>query len=425
MSSNRVVITGLGAITASGNTVDTTWSALLAGEQGLGETKQWDVSSWSHRLGGEVHPFEPAKLLPDRKLMKVISRQDVLGIHAAMQAVNHSGLLPYRDTLSSADEFNEQTGLFVGSPGNKYYQQYDFLSLLQKSNGDMTAFAEQLFNEVHPMWLLRILPNNVLAYVGITCGFKGVNHNVTNHAVSGTQAMIEAYHAIKQGQAERAVVVAYDVGYEPQALYYYDKLGVISASDLRPFDSRHDGTILSEGAAAVVLESEGAARARGATCYAEIVGGASTTEASGLFSIESDGQSLTRLLAMSLENQSVHPREVGFLAAHGNGNPPSDISEARAIQRVFGDYSVPVTAFKWSMGHTICASGLVDTVLSAYSLHHQCIPGVANFSAIAPECEGLDVSSKTRSIDANKPYSVMINRGFASLNACLVMKRYD
>lgn len=425
MSSNRVVITGLGAITASGNTIDTVWAALLAGEQGLGEIKQWDISSWSHRLGGEIQAFEPAKLLPDRKLMKVISRQDVLGIHAAMQAINQSGVLEYRDTLSSADEFNEQTGLFVGSPGNKYYQQYDFLSLLQKSNGDMTAFAEQLFDEVHPMWLLRILPNNVLAYVGITCGFKGINHNVTNHAVSGTQAMIEAYHAIKQGQAERAVVVAYDVGYEPQALYYYDKLGVISSSDLKPFDGRHDGTILGEGAAAVVLESEAAARARGATCYAEVVGGASTTEASGLFSIESDGQSLARLLARSLESQSVHPREVGFLAAHGNGNPRSDISEARAIQTVFGDDSVPVTAFKWSMGHTLCASGLVDTVLSAYSLHHQCIPGVANFATIASECQGLDVSSKTRPVDANKPYAVMINRGFASLNACLVMKRCE
>ena len=420
--STRVFITGLGAVTASGNTLDATWASLLAGEQGLAEIKQWDVSSWSHRLGGEIKSFEPAKSLPDRKLMKVISKQDVLGINAAMQAVSHSGLLEYRDTLSSADEFNEQTGVFVGSPGNKYYQQYDFLPLLKQSDGDMALFADKLFDVVHPMWLLRILPNNVLAYTGITYGFKGVNHNITNHAVSGTQAMIEAYHAIKQGQAERAVVVAYDVGQEPQALYYYKNLGVVSASDLKPFDSRHDGTILGEGAAAVVIESEASARARGATCYAEIVGGASTTESSGLFSIESDGESLARLLASSLKGQAVDPNEVGFIVAHGNGNPPSDVSEARAIQAVFGDYPVPVTAFKWAMGHTLCASGLIDTVLSAYSLYHQCIPGVANFGDIAADCRGLDVSSKTRLTDVNKPYALMINRGFASLNACLVMK---
>jgi len=423
--SNRVFITGLGAITSSGKTVDETWAALLAGEQAFSEIKHWDLSSWSHRLGGEIKSFEPAKLLPDRKLIKVISRHDVLGINAAMQAVQHSGLLDYRNQLADPDLFNERTGIFVGSPGNKYYQQYDFLPLLQKSSGDMARFAEQLSEEVHPMWLLRILPNNVLAYTGITCGFKGVNHNVTNHAVSGTQAMLEAYHAIKQGQADRVVVVAYDAGHEPQALYYYDKLGVISPRDLTPFDYRHDGTILAEGAAAVILESEASMRKRGANCYAEIMGGASATEMNGLFTIEADGHSLARLLASTLEEHSIDATEVGFITAHGNGNPPSDVSEAKAIQSVFGAYPVPVTAFKWSMGHTLCASGLVDTVLSAYSLHHQCIPGVANFTNISAECQGLAVSAKSRPLDANKPYTLMINRGFASMNACLVMKRCE
>lgn len=421
---NRVVMTGMGAITASGHTIEATWDAILAGKQGLAEVKHWDLSSWSNHLGGEIKSFEPAKHLPDRKLMKVISKQDVLGIHAAMQAVNHSGLLEYRETLSSPDEFNEQTAVYVGSPGNKYYQQYDFLSLLAKSRGDMTAFAEQLLSEVHPMWLLRILPNNVLAYTGITYGFKGVNHNITNHAVSGTQAIIEAYHAIRLGQAERAVVVAYDVGTDPQSLFYYAKLGLTSAKDLKPFDSQQDGTVLAEGAAAIVLESEAAARERGATCYAEIIAGSARSEARGLLSIEEDGESLSRMLAETLAAHGIQPADVGLVVAHGNGNPKSDRSEAKAIKAVFGADAVPVTAFKWSMGHTLCASGVLDTALTACSMHRQFIPGVANLCELSAECAGLDVSSEKRAYDPNRRYSVMINRGFASMNACLVLKRY-
>ena len=115
--------------------------------------------------------------------------------------------------------------------------------------------------------------------------FKGANHNITNHAVGGAQAIIEAYHAIKSGQISRACVVAYDLGIEPQALYYYDKLGILSAKDLKPFDKDHDGTILAEGASSLILESEESVKMREAKCYAELIGGKSTTESSGLFSI--------------------------------------------------------------------------------------------------------------------------------------------
>ena len=216
---NRVFITGVSALTASGATADETWNAVLAGQQSIDEIKQWDLSSWTHRLGGELKNYKPATMLPDRKLMKAISRQDVLGINAAVQAVEHSQLLSFRETLACTQAFNDETAVYVASPGNKYYQQYDFLPLIAKTGGDMQAFAKQLFDEVHPTWLLRILPNNVLAYTGITYGFKGANHNIANHAVGGMQAIIEAYHAIKTGLAARAVVVAYDVGTEPQALF--------------------------------------------------------------------------------------------------------------------------------------------------------------------------------------------------------------
>lgn len=420
---NRVFITGFSALTATGETAAQTWDALLAGHSGLAEIEQWDLSTWTHRLGGELKNFQPAKMLPDRKLLKVISRHDVLGINAAMQAVNHSQLIAYRETLESDIEFNEETAIFVGSPGNKYFQQDDFLPLIAKTNSDMQQFATELFSEVHPMWLLRILPNNVLAYTGIQYGFKGSNHNITNHAVGGTQALIEAYQAIKHGQAERAVVVAYDV-FDPQALFYYEKIGVLSAHHLKPFDIDHDGTILADGAAAIILESEASAKARNAFCYGEISAGVSSTEASGLFSIESEGEHLTDVLTKTLDDEQIDPNEIGMVVAHGNGNSKSDDSEALAINRVFGDYKVPVTAFKWSMGHTICASGLVDTVLATLALGNNCIPGIANFKTPTAASQELNLSAEHRNFNGKKT-AMMINRGFGGLNASVVIKACD
>jgi 3-oxoacyl-[acyl-carrier-protein] synthase I len=417
---NRVFITGRSAVTASVNTSDATWESILSGKSGIAELTEWDLSKWPSCLGGELKDFQPAKMLPDRKLIKVISRQDVLGINAAVQAVEQSQMIHYRDALENADSFNEQTAVFIGSPGNKYFQQYDFLPLLAKSGGEMKPFAEQLFDEVHPMWLLRILPNNVLAYTGITYGFKGPNHNITNHAVSGTQALLEAYHAISSGQADRAVVVAYDMAVEPQSLFYYEQLGVLSHRHLKPFDVEHDGTLMAEGAAAIVLESEASVRARSAACYGEVVGGLSNSEAAGLFSIEADGQPLAQLIARTLKGANLTPEDIGFIVAHGNGNIKSDDSEAQAIKAVFGQQEIPVTGFKWSMGHTICASGIIDAVLATYALEAQCIPGIANLNQLAASCEGLSLSADHQSLQ--QPYALMINRGFASMNACLVIK---
>lgn len=419
MSTQRIFITGLSALTASGNTLDETWQSLLAGQHGLAEISQWDLTSWPARLGGELKDFQPARQLPDRKLLKVISRQDAMGILAAHQAIAHSGMIPYRDTLQDPTDFNDNTGVYVGSPGNKYYQQYDFLPLLAKAKGNMQVFAEQLGDVVHPMWLLRILPNNVLAYTGIGHGFKGPNHNVTNHSVGGAQALLEAFHAIRSGQASRAVVVAYDVGIEPQALYYYDKLGVLSSRHLKPFDEDHDGTILAEGATALVLESEHSAKARQARCYAEMLGGLSATETQGLFSLDTSGNQLSKLMQRSLSTLAIPPEDIGMIVAHGNGNKHSDDSEAAAIRAVFAE-STPVTGFKWSMGHTLAASGLLDTVLATKALQNNCIPGIASLQTIAEQCAPLSVSSAHRSLD--KPTALLLNRGFASMNTCVVIK---
>lgn len=420
----RVFVTGMSAVTATGMNAAATWESLLAGQQGLGELKLWDLSSWSHNMVGELQDFQPAKMLPDRKILKVVSRQDVTGISAGMQAMLDSQLMSYRDQLDAKaqTEFSDEFAVYVGSPGNKYFQQYDYLPVMQRSQGDMQIFAENLFSEVHPMWLLRVLPNNVLAYLGITYGLKGSNQNITNHAVGGMQALLEAHAAIASGKAQRALVVGYDMGAEPQALFYYNKLGLLSAKDLKPFDAQHDGTILAEGASALILESEEAVQQRSAHCYAEVIGGSTATEAKGLFAIDPEAHALQALLTQTLQRHSVSPQNLGMVIAHGNGSHLSDVTEARALTAVLAGEPVPVSAFKWSMGHTLCASGIVDTVLGLHAMQHRCVPGIANLSAVAHECAALNVSRETRPWSADKDHLLVVNRGFGGMNACVVLR---
>lgn len=419
-----VYITGMGLLTASGNTVDANWQALLQGQSDLAPITGWDLRSWPCQLGGELKDFNPASALPDRKLIKAISKQDAMGIHAAIQAIQHSHLTSFRDSLAHPEAFNDMTGVFVGSPGNKYLQQYDFLPLLAKTNDDMAAFGTELFNEVHPMWLLRILPNNVLAYTGILNGFKGPNHNITNHAVSGAQALLEAYYAIQSGQIERAVVVAYDLGLDPQAIFYYDKLGLLSPDGLKPFDESYNGTVLADGAAAIVLESKSSAQKRQAPCFAEFLGGKTNTENAGLFSLKHDAEALESLIRETLTQTVPSPENLAFMIAHGNGNKPSDDTESLALSRCFEEYEPMISAFKWAMGHTLCASGLVDTILAVQALQTRQLPGIAPLQTKAQAANQLNISHKTRPIVEGNT-ALIINRGFASMNACLAIKSCD
>lgn len=421
---SKIYITGISALTSTGHNINDVWSSIISGKLDIKTIKNWGLDNFPIKYGYEVEDVTAA-MLPDKKLKKVISKQDILGIYAAQQAIEQSGIKNHQNQLlnSSADEyatFADKSGVFVASPGNKYFQQYDFLPLISKSNANMQEFAKELFTEVHPMWLLKSLPNNVLAYVGITNNFKGANHNITNHAASGSQAIIEAFHAIKSGQIDRACVVGYDLGTEPQALYYYDKLGLLSNSSLKPFDAKHDGTILAEGASAIMLESEKSVLDRNAKCYAELIGGDTKTEACGLFSIENDGKQLENLLASTLNKYNLTIDSFTAVIAHGNGNPKSDITESIAIKNVFGE-KIPTTAFKWSMGHTICASGILDTALSVMSLNEKCLPGIANLENISSNCEAISIAKHHRYADKSS-HAMIINRGFAGINACIIIK---
>ena len=254
----RIVVTGTGAICGAGKTPAEILAAVRSGRSAIAPIGQWDASRWPVRAAAEVADFNPGALLNDRKLFKLIRRTDVFGIYAAGQAIEAAGFAAHRDALDpdAQAHFNDATGIYVGSGGGGYQNQYDFFPLLAAANGSLAAFGRELGATVSPMWLLRSLPNNVLCHVGIRHGIKGPNACITNHSISGSLAIIEAAQALRTGECERAVAVGHDASIEPQMVLYYHGVGLLTEDALRPFDVDRSGSAMGEGAAALVIETE-------------------------------------------------------------------------------------------------------------------------------------------------------------------------
>jgi 3-oxoacyl-[acyl-carrier-protein] synthase-1 len=420
--SARVVVTGSGAICAAGKSPVEIWDAVWTGRHAIRPIQQWDTSGWPTCLAGEIAGLDPRALVEDRKVHRLVQRSDLLGLYAAGRALDDSGFVAYRESLepSAVATVNDRTGVYVGLGGGGYQNEYEFFPLLTEANGDFGTFGRELAATVNPMWLLRSMPNNVLCHIGIRHGLKGPNACVTNHCVSGSLAVIEAAAALLAGEADRSLAVGHDAPIEPQMVLYYHQLGLLSLDGLWPFDARRSGTLLGEGAAALVLETETAAAARHARVFGEFLGSGCTSEAEGLLTIRADGDGLAGAMTLALDDAGMRPTEVGMIVAHGNGTRQSDASEALAIRRVFGSMPPPVTAFKWAFGHPLAASGILDSVLALVALHHGVVPGVATLRKPDPDLGNLPVSARPQA--PRSDVALVLNRGFGGSNTALVLR---
>ena len=419
---DKVVVTGTGAVCAAGMSPDEILDSVRAGRSAIAPIKQWDTTGWPCRIAAEIAEFNPRALVEDRKLHKLIRRTDMLGLYAAGRAIDCAGIVAHRDTLEeeAAAAYSDRTGVYVGSGGGNYENQYEYFPLLTAAKDELPAFGRELSDNVNPMWLLRTLPNNVLGHIGIKHRLKGANACITNHSVGGTLAVIEAFEALRTGEADRAVAVGHETPIEPQMVLYYQRMGLIASETLFPFDERHDGSLFGEGAGALVLETDASAKSRNATVQGEILGGGYACEALGLAAIRDDGDGLARAIRQALDDAAIGTADVGMIVAHANGTPQSDRSEAAAIRSVFGSAIPPVTGLKWAIGHTIAAAGIIEAVLALAALAKDEVPGIANFAKIDPACAGLPVSAS-----AQKPTSdvaLVLCRGFAGTDAALVVR---
>jgi len=415
-------VAGSGAICAAGKSPREIWDAVSSGRPAIRPIQQWDSAGWPVSLAGEIAAFDPRALVEDRKLHRLLQRSDLLGLYTAARALDDSGLIGYREALepAAAATVNDRTGVYVGMGGGSYQNEYEFFPLLTTAHGDLGAFGRELTATVNPMWLLRSMPNNVLCYIGIRHGLKGPNACLTNHSVSGSLAIAEAAAALRSGEADRALAVGHDAPIEPQMVLYYHQHGLLSAEGLWPFDARRTGSVLGEGAGALLLETEAAAAERDATVLGEFLGSGCANEAEGLLPIRTDGDGLAGAIALALDDAGLRPAEVGMIVAHGSGTRKSDASEALAIRRVFGAAVPPVTAFKWAFGYPLAASAILDSVLALAALHHGVVPGVATLRELDPDLGNLPVSALPQA--PRSDVALVLNRGFGGSNTALVLR---
>jgi 3-oxoacyl-[acyl-carrier-protein] synthase-1 len=418
----RIVITGTGAVCGAGRDPETIFAAIAEGRSAIGPIEAWDTQGWPVKHAAEIRDFNARALVDDRKLHKFIRRTDMVGIYAGDRAAEAAGYAAYRDSLaeSEANAFADRTGIYVGSGGGAFENQYDYFPLMADAKGDLRVFGRDLPDAVNPMWLLRTLPNNVLCHVGIRNRLKGTNACITNHSVGGTLAVIEATEALRNGEADRALAIGHDTPIEPQNVLYYHGCGLLSPDTLRPFDRTRNGSVFGEGAAALALETERAANARNATVIGEVLGGGYVSEGCGLLSISDDGDGVVRAIEAALADAGIDAAEVGMIVAHGNGTAQSDASEALALRRVFGVACPPVTAFKWAIGHLIAAAGIIETTLALAALRARRVPGIATFEAADDVCARIPVSRKDQV--PRSDVALVLCRGFAATDAALIVR---
>jgi 3-oxoacyl-[acyl-carrier-protein] synthase-1 len=422
MSAARVVVTGTGAVCAAGTTPEEIFACVQEGRSAIGPIRQWDTAQWPTHLAGEISDLNPRALVDDRKLHKLIRRTDLVGLYAAGRAIDAAGIVAHRDGLpeQQAADYNDRTGVIVGSGAGNFQNQYDYFPLMTTAQRDLAVFGRELSNHVNPMWLLRTLPNNVLGHIGIKYHLKGTNACITNHSVGGTLAMIESAEAIRAGEAERVVAVGHETPIEPQMVLYYHRVGLIASETLRPFDVARDGSQFGEGAGALVVETPESAAARDVAVRGEILGSGYAAEGQGLLAIRADGDGMVRAITQALDDAGLEAADVGMIVAHGNGTRQSDASEALAIRKVFGDDGPPVTAFKWAFGHLIAAAGIIEAVLAFEALKVGVVPGIATLRERDPACAGISVSARAQAPRSN--VALILCRGFAGTNAALLVR---
>lgn len=419
---SRLVITGTSAICAAGHTPAEIVDTLVDGRSAVSGIESWDTDNWPCKVAASVQGYNGAKLLGDRKLLKLVRRSDVFGIYTGDQAILQAGLGEHRQSMDeqSALKYADQTGCYVGSGGGAFEVNYDFFPLMAQSGDSLNAFGKELSSMVSPMWLLRSLPNNVLCHISIRHQLKGVNGCITNHTTSGLLALIESAWALREGEADRVVSIAHDAPIEPQTLLYLDRVGLLAHEEATPFDQRHSGCLLGEGAGAIVLETASSARQRGAQVLGEYLGGGDCVEGESLFDVREDGDGVRRAVLAALADAGLEAADVGMIVSHGNGTPSSDRSESVALAALFGDSMPPVTSTKWSAGHLFGAAGMLDLVVGLECARRRLVPGIGNLQQLATGCEGLNVSSSARAVSSD--VVLVISRGFGGTNSAVLLR---
>ena len=413
MTRRRIVITGLGLITPVGNTVDESWTQLVAGQSGIDHVTRFDASNMSVRFAGEVKGFRIEDYIPAKEARHMDTFIHY-GIAASLQAIRDSGL-PTGDALS--EELAERIGVMVGSG-------IGGLPLIEATSEEYRARGAR---RISPFFVPASIINMISGHVSILSGFKGPNLAIVTACTTGLHSIGMAARMIESGDADVMVAGGAEATVSPLGMGGFASAKALSTRNddpktaSRPWDKDRDGFVLGEGAGVMVVEEYEHAKKRGAKIYAEISGFGMSGDAFHMTAPNVDGP--RRSMQMALRNAGVNPDEVQYVNAHGTSTPLGDANETNAIKLAFGDHAkkLVVNSTKSMTGHLLGGAGGIESVFTALALHHQVSPPTINIFNQDPACD-LDYCANTAR-EMRIDVAVKNNFGFGGTNGTLVFRR--
>ncbi|ANF96485.1 beta-ketoacyl-[acyl-carrier-protein] synthase II [Paenibacillus bovis] len=409
---HRVVITGLGVMTALGKDKDTFWNNLMAGKSGITPIEGFDVSDYPTKIAAQVHDFNPEEYM-ERKEARKLDRFVQFAVAATAEALKDSKL----NVREDADP--ERVGVIIGSG----------IGGLGTFEDQHSILLEKGPKRISPFFIPMMIANMASGHVSIVHGAKGPNVAPVTACASGSHAIGDAFKFIQSGEADVMITGGAEATIRPTGLAGFCSMRAMStrnddpASASRPFDTGRDGFVMGEGSGILILESLEHAQKRGAHIYAEVIGYGLSADAFHMTEPDPDGPA--RCMKMAIRTAGIQPEDIDYINAHGTSTPVGDKSETRAIKMALGEHAakIAVSSTKSMTGHLLGAAGGVEALICALSLQNQIIAPTINLHDQDPECDLDYVPNEPRQANLNV---VMSNSfGFGGHNASIILKKFE
>lgn len=407
-----VVVTGIGVVTPIGTGKEAFWQGLIVGRSGVGRVDDLiDLQEVGAKIGAYNRDFDPLRFM-DKKRVRRLGRSSQMALVAAKLALEESRL-----DLNSANL--DRMGVVIGTGiGNIEALTENYDILLQKGAGRVSPFFVPMF-----------MPNAVVGEISIEWGLRGPNYGTVSACASSNHAIGLAADAIRYGYADVMVTGGTESVTQPLTFAGFDQMGALSRRNdaperaSRPFDRDRDGFVVGEGAGILMLESLEHARARGAYIYAELASIGMTADAGHITAPDEQGEGARKAMLMALERAGVRPEEVDYINAHGTATPLGDVSETRAIKRLFGAhaYKLTVSSTKSQIGHLLGAAGAVEAIATLMALDRGMLPPTMNLEHPDPECDLDYIPNKAR--PAKVRVALSNSFGFGGHNSAILLRK--
>jgi 3-oxoacyl-[acyl-carrier-protein] synthase II len=407
----RVVITGMGAVTALGIGSDKLWQSVKNGKSGIGMIERCDVSDLPSKVGAEIKEFDPNDFI-DKKEIRRMDRYSHYAVAAAQMAI--------KDSKLDLDAMNrERLGVIIGSG----------IGGLETMESQHKVLLEKGPDRVSPFFVTMMLPNMASGLIGIKYGAKGFIECVVTACASSTNSIGDAFKVIQRNDADVMLAGGAEAPITRLGLSGFCANKTLTVNDdpltaCRPFDLDRNGFIIGEGAGIVILEELEHAQSRGADIIAEIVGYGCTNDAFHITAPAEGGEGGARCMRLAIDDAGIKPSEIGYINAHGTSTELNDKNETAAIKTVFGEYAyqLPVSSTKSMTGHLLGAAGAIETIITAHALKDAFLPPTINYTTPDPECDLDYIPNEGRKKAI--AYALTNSFGFGGHNATLVLKAF-